>query len=151
MVTDNEEEFAVVEDETHTKRELELAKDNERLRLELDKAKRTAKIPKALVDAKKILRPIYDALKMIFEEVAESGSADSASNPAWQTWLQKAGGGARGKMLAVVIERGQLTRPQLTTLAGVSIRSSTFRNGLSWMRSNKLVTVEGDIVRRAQL
>lgn len=147
----NEEEIGIVEEELHTKRELSLVKENERLRIDLERARKNSKMPKGLAEAKKILQPIYDALKLIFEQSKGSKDDGGASNPAWQPWLEKAGNGARRNMLTVVIERGEVTRSQLATLACVSIRSSTFRNGLSWMRSNKLVSVEGDVLRRAQL
>jgi hypothetical protein len=43
------------------------------------------------------------------------------------------------KNIEVLIERPELTRVQLATLGGVSFKSSTFRNYLSWLKRNGLV------------
>ena len=65
----------------------------------------------------------------------------------YEPWIEKAGGGTRRKMLEVVLERKELTRAQLSTLSGCSIRSSGFKNNLSWMRVNKLVDTVGETVK----
>lgn len=92
------------------------------------------------------LEPQFRAMSALFADLA--APAETGARPeVYAPWLAKAGDGKRRRMLEVMTERAELTRAQLATLAAVSIRSSTFRNNLSWMRVNKLVEVEGETVR----
>ena len=92
--------------------------------------------------------PEYRALKALFEDVQiDHGSNGSGDPVIYMPWLEKAGGGTRRKMLEVVLERKELTRAQLSTLSGCSIRSSGFNNNLSWMRVNRLIDTEGEVVK----
>lgn len=102
---------------------------------------------KRLEAVRKMLKPQYDSLRTLFEELGTGTEGGAGDRAVYEPWLEKAGGGKRRAMLAVMVERGELTRSQLATLAAVSIRSSTYRNNLSWMKVNKLVEVEGDHIR----
>lgn len=124
----------------------ELLRQHEDLRSRLSNASRKAEDAlRRLETVRKTLRPQYDALRALFEELGPSNGA-AADDSVYEPWLQKAGGGKRRRMLEVVIERKELTRAQLSTLSGTSINSSGFKNSLSWMKVNQLVDVTGERV-----
>jgi hypothetical protein len=91
--------------------------------------------------ARELLRPQYDTLKALFEAIAPSGngSASAVDRRIYEPWLAKAGKAGCRRLLEVLIERPELKRVQLATLGGVSFRSSTFRNYLSWLKRNGLI------------
>ena len=125
-----------------------LQKENENLKKRLRDADGKAKDAlNRLEMVRKTLQPQYDAFRALFEELKPSNGSMTVDESVYTPWLQRAGGGKRGKMLQVVIERKEVTRAQLSTLSGTSINSSGYKNSLSWMRVNQLVDVEGDIVR----
>lgn len=143
-----------------------LAKDNKRLELENAELKKTLSTLNekirfcesrlsvfegkfsAVEKLKGFFAPEYRALKALFEDVQIDHGSNGSGNPiVYMPWLEKAGGGTRRKMLEVVLERKELTRAQLSTLSGCSIRSSGFKNNLSWMRVNRLVDTEGEVVK----
>ncbi len=95
------------------------------------------------------LKPQYDALRALFEELGTNGKAGgSAHDPAVYTkFLERAGRAGCRRMLELLIERGQLTKNQLGTLASVPSTKRTFRTYMSWLRSNGLVDVDGDLVK----
>ena len=102
----------------------------------------------AVEKLKGFFAPEYRALKALFEDIQIDHGSNGSGNPAvYLPWIEKAGGGTRRKMLEVVLERKELTRAQLSTLSGCSIRSSGFKNNLSWMRVNRLVDTEGEVVK----
>ncbi|MGH9462025.1 MAG: hypothetical protein ACRD1X_12450 [Vicinamibacteria bacterium] len=93
------------------------------------------------------LRPTYDAYRKLFEEVGDEPGSPPVDRGVWEPWLQKAGQRGCRRMLEVLIERSQVTRNQLGTLSSVASTKSTFRNYLSWLKSNGLVEIEGDLVK----
>ena len=108
-----------------------------------------AEANRRLVAVRKVLEPQFLALKGLFALVeisaAEAGTVDRGI---YEPWLAKAGQrGARRRMLEVMIERREATRSQLATLASISPRSGPFRSYLSWLKTNGLVNVEGEMVR----
>ena len=100
-----------------------------------------------LAKVREHLKPQYESLRVLFEELGTGGNGQSGDLSVYAPWLQKAGGGTRKRMLEVMIERQEVTRTQLATLAVCSQRSGTFRNNLSWLKSNGLILVEGSNVR----
>lgn len=134
--------------DAHVKIMVDLSKENEELKKRLREADGMVKdAARRLETVRKALQPQYDALKGLFEELKPSNGSMTVDETVYTPWLQRAGGGKRGKMLQVVIERKEVTRAQLSTLSGTSINSSGFKNSLSWMKVNQLVDVEGDSVR----
>jgi len=97
---------------------------------------------------KQALGPQYEMMKTVFANIEEVVPSEHPVNgEVYKPWLEKAGGGTRRRMLEVVLDRKELTRAQLSTLSGCSIRSSGFKNNLSWMRVNRLVDTEGEVVK----
>jgi hypothetical protein len=130
----------------------ELTKENQSLREAVAQADHRAKdAARRLETVRKALQPQYEALKGLFGELEPSNGQMMADASVYEPWLHKAGNGTRRRMFEVILQRRELTRPQLSTLSGVSINSSGFKNNLSWYRVNKLVDVEGDIVRLRQV
>ena len=127
-----------------------LAKQVEQLRVELSKERSSRQDTERRLEAvKKLLTPDYDALRTIFETVGTTNGPVDAS--AYAPWLEKAGRAGCKRLLNVLIERQSLSRSQLATLGVVSERSSTFRAYMAWFKRNGLVTVEGEMVRLAEL
>jgi hypothetical protein len=91
------------------------------------------------------LRPQWEAFQGLYGELGEASPAQDRS--VWEPWLQKAGQRGCKRMLEVLIEKGELTRNQLGTLSNVASTKSTFRNYLSWLKTNGLVEVSGDSVK----
>jgi hypothetical protein len=91
------------------------------------------------------LRPQWEALQGLFNELGEVKAAQDRS--IWEPWLQKAGQRGCKRMLEVLIEKGELTRNQLGTLSNVASTKSTFRNYLSWLKTNGLVEVDRETVK----
>jgi hypothetical protein len=101
-----------------------------------------------LVKVRNHLRPQYDTLKFLFEEMGTpQGTNGVVNKDAYTPWLAKAGRAGAKRLLEILLDRGQCTRNQLGTLGGVSANSSTFRAYMAWFKRNGLVEVEGDNVR----
>jgi uncharacterized protein DUF87 len=125
-------------------------RDDFRRQLDQERTAR-ADAEKRLAKVRDSLRPQYDALKALFENLATSAGNGAGDRVAFEPWLAKAGRAGCKRLLEVLIERGELTRAQLGTLSGVSSKSGTFRNYLSWLRRNGLANTEGDKVKLIQL
>lgn len=136
--------------EPHSKREIELARENDRLRGIIERVK-------------SVFGEQYAALRSLFENkptpspepfppesfvspVTLAMSATRASERQ-KLFLSKAGNGVRGKMLRAMIEHRTLSKKQLATIADTKLSSSSFKDSLSWLRSNGLVDVSGDYVQ----
>lgn len=74
-------------------------------------------------------------------------TAGAADRSVYEPWLQKAGRKGCRRMLEILVERGQLTRNQLGTLAGIPNGKRTFRAYLSWLKTNGLVEVIGEDIK----
>lgn len=137
----------------HQDRIAELALENGRLRSQMQElveklrgAERERK--SALLRLETVrdhLRPQWEALQGLFGELGEPSRTQDRS--VWEPWLQKAGKRGCKRMLEVLIEKGELTRNQLGTLSSVPSTKSTFRNYLSWLKTNGLVEVSDDSVK----
>ncbi len=99
---------------------------------------------------RKLLRPDYEALRALFDEL-KAGEIVQADGHLYGPWLEKAGGKGCKRLLEVMIERRELTKHQLATLATVSFKSSTFRGYMAWLKRNGLVEVDGETVRLRNL
>jgi len=114
---------------------------------------RAREAERRLAAVRTALQPQYDAFRALFENLATSttaaGGASVADFSIYEPWLQRAGrdGSKRRRMLEVLLQRNDLTRHQLATLAGVSLSSSTLRNGLSWLKRNGLAVITGESVK----
>jgi hypothetical protein len=128
----------------------DMAVQNEvaRLRQELDRERTgRADAERRLAAVKALVEPQYRALRMLFEAIGEAASAGAVNRAAYDPWLAKAGQRGCRRMLETLLDRPELTRPQLGTLAGCSFKSSTFRNYLSWLKRNGLIEATGDVVK----
>lgn len=97
-----------------------------------------------LAAIRKLMKPQHDALQALFGELGTEGNG-GADMSIWEPWLKKAGKTGAKRMLEVMIERSQVTRAQLSTLAAVT--KSTFNRGISFLKRNGLVTIQGDAVK----
>lgn len=127
--------------------------DMDSLRAQLaDERARRVDAEKRLVAVRDSLRPQYDALKTLFDQLGSSSSANGAVDASiYEPWLAKAGKKGCRRLLETLIQRPELSRVQLGTLSNVSYKSSTFRAYMSWLKSNGLITTDGDIVRLQQV
>ena len=124
------------------------ARDEEIVTLQtnLDDALRRAHEAERRLDVvKKLLQPQYDGFKTVFE-AAGTANGTAVDAGVYAPWLAKAGRAGCRRLLEVVIQRRQLTRTQLATLAGLGPNTGTFRNYLSWLRRNGIVRTEGESV-----
>ena len=96
------------------------------------------------------LRPQYEALKGLFDLLGASKPA-GIDRSAFEPWLAKAGRAGCRRLLETLIDRPELSKPQLGTLGGVSYKSSTFRAYLAWLKRNGLIETDGDMVRLRQV
>jgi hypothetical protein len=92
----------------------------------------------------------YQALQKLFAEMGDPAelSAGSTGDPKiWEPWLAKAGRMGCRRMLEALIQKGELTRSELGIHSHVASTKSTFRNYLSWLKSNGLIEIDGEKVR----
>lgn len=118
---------------------------NHRLRIE------NADLSHRLEQVRKLLEPDYKALKAVFENVAVTGAGAGGNGPTdrsvYVPWLSKAGKRGCRRMLEVLMDKPELTRTQLATLSAIGPTTQTFKNYLSWLKTNGLVDVDEDVVR----
>jgi hypothetical protein len=128
---------------------IRLANENESLRTQLaEERARRSDAEARLAKVRDNLRPQYDALRNLFEQVGLGATANGAVNrAAYEPWLAKAGKAGCRRLLETLIDRPELTKPQLGTLSSCSHRSSTFRGYLAWLKRNGLIEVDGDVVK----
>jgi len=93
------------------------------------------------------LKPKYEALRKLFEDLAPTGSNGDVDRAIYDPWLVRARKRGCGRMLEVLLDKPELTKNQLGTLAGVAAGKRTFRAYVYWLKANGLVDVEGDTVR----
>lgn len=91
-----------------------------------------------LAAVRRILQPQYDAMRTLFENLTVINAVPAAIDTGtWGIWLDRAKGGRR-KMLEVMIQRKELTKKQLATLAGLSPRS--VNDYMAWFTGNGLLS-----------
>jgi hypothetical protein len=115
----------------------QLRDDNNRVKQE------SAALRKQLDRVRQVLKPFADAYAEVVDAGAVAGPVDTS---AWEPWLDKAGGprSSRRRMLEIMIEKRELTRRQLCTLAGVNPTSGSTYNAISWLKTNQLIQRDGD-------
>lgn len=123
--------------------------DSLRQQLSVERTAR-ADAERRLVAVRDVLRPQYESLRGLFEQLG-ARAAGAGDKSAFEPWLAKAGQKGCRRLLETLIERPELTKPQLGTLAGVSFKSSTFRTYMSWLRRNGLIETDGNTVRLRQV
>ena len=106
-------------------------------------------VDRRLAKVREMLRPQYETLSVLFSEVVQNGG-DIIDQSIYGPWLQKAGQRGCRRMLEILIQRRQLTKNQLGTLAGVASTKSTFRAYMAWLRANGLIETDGETVRLKQ-
>lgn len=128
-----------------TKERDEVATENETLKGKLaHKDRDLADLRRRLDGVRQHLKPEYDRLRQVFEEIPNGASA-SPNRSIYDPWLVRAGRAGCKRLLEILIERGQVTKHQLSTLAAVPM-NSTFRSYMAWLKRNGLAQVEGDNV-----
>lgn len=119
----------------------------ESLRSELSQERSArADAERRLAAVRDALRPQFEALRGLFDQLG-TRATNGIDKGAYEPWLAKAGKAGCRRLLETLMERPELSKPQLGTLAGVSYKSSTFRNYLSWLRRNGLIETEGETVK----
>lgn len=104
-------------------------------------------LPADLGDKKIAMLAQYEAMKDLFSELGKVEAKVGVDRGLFEPMLLKAGQRGCRRMLELMIERRQLTKTQLGTLAGVPAGKSTFRAYMAWLKSNGLIEVDGDTVR----
>lgn len=133
-------------------REAEQVTEIQSLRSQLSQERSTrADVERRLAAVRDSLRPQYDALRGLFEQLGTSSRNGGVDRAAFEPWLSKAGKAGCRRLLETLIERPELTKPQLGTLSSCSHKSSTFRGYLAWLKRNGLIQVDGETVRLIQL
>jgi hypothetical protein len=123
-----------------------VATENVQLRIQLGGADRR------LEAVRKHLKPEYDALRALFEDLGQAPAAGGAVDAAvWEPWLAKAGKTGCRRMLETLLQRGRMKMRQLATLAGVQYGNRSWRDYKSWLVRNSLVTVEGEEIQAVSL
>jgi len=115
-----------------------------------DERKLRATAESRMEGVRKRLEPEYKSLKTLFETLTpENGAGITVNVAAYEPWLQKAGRRGCRRALEIMLERPELSRDQLATLAAIAggARSSTFRAYMAWLKRNGLIEVDGDILR----
>lgn len=131
--------------------ETTLAAENEALRQQLSREHSLrADAERRLSTVRDSLRPQYDALKGLFEQLGAQ-KPNGIDRSAFEPWLAKAGRAGCRRLLETLIDRPELSKPQLGTLGGVSYKSSTFRAYLAWLKRNGLIETEGEMVKLRQV
>lgn len=130
--------------------EVRIAPENPLLKEVADLRVKLARAEGCLARVRELVRPEYETLKALFEEVKPGEQAGgSVNDPVWVPWLKKAGVVGARKVLTILIERGSCTQAQLATLAGLS-KEGTFRNYRAWLTRNGLAKVEGEQISLVQ-
>lgn len=106
-----------------------------------------AEAEKRLQAVRTWLKPQFDTLQMLFSQLGDNKPAGGVDRAPYEPWLAKAARTGCRRLLETLLERPELSKAQLGTLAGVSYKTSTFRAYMAWLKRNALVEVEGDIVR----
>ncbi len=137
--------------EAQPSRSLEASAEAESLRAQLAAERGArAETDRRLAAVRDCLRPQYEALRGLFEQLGAI-KANGIDRGAFEPWLAKAGRAGCRRLLETLLERPELSKPQLGTLAGVSYKSSTFRAYMAWLKRNGLIETEGDTVRLRQV
>ncbi len=129
--------------------EIALRQENQQLRASMADIHRQLGAAKSALDAvRKVMEPEYRAMQKLFAELDAAAPAGGAADPSvFEPWKEKLGKGARS-MLEVLLQRGpELNRNQLSTLSGISISSSYFRDSISALNRNGLIEKDGDKIR----
>lgn len=103
---------------------------------------------------RKQLRPQYEAMRDLFEDLGQAASAKGGAAQdlgVWEPWLGKAGKAGCRRILETLLQRGRMTMRQLATLAGVQYGNRSWRNYKSWLQRNSLVTIDGEDIAPVQL
>jgi hypothetical protein len=96
------------------------------------------------------LKPQFDALSKVFGELNLPGETSGGGNGAmadrgvYEPWLAKAGRMGAKRLLEVLLDSGEMTAHQLAVKTCVPRGSRTFRRYVSWLKTNGLVTVDGE-------
>jgi len=130
-----------------------LKKQVTNFRDELDRERRLrARSEDRVALCRKALEPYWTMLKRLFDEITPvDEGASPVDEGAYAPWLERAGRGVNRRLLETLMKRGELTRTQLAGLSVVGPRTTTFRDGLSWLRRHGLAETEGELVRLRKL
>lgn len=104
---------------------------------------RLDKIEAVLKRVREALRPQYEAMHVLFSDLNRVEGSSPVNRAIYEPWLKKAAVAGCRRLLELLIEKGQMTRQQLSTLGGVPM-NSTFRRYVTWLKRNSLVQLDGD-------
>ena len=100
-----------------------------------------------LAVVREALRPQYDALRGLFEQLSQPGGSSAVNRGPFEKWLSKAPKVGMKTMLEHLLDNGQATRQQLATIAGVA--RTTSYDYIGWILRNGLAEDNGkEIVLR---
>lgn len=126
---------------------VQLAARNHNLQEDLATARAEASEARRRLEAvREYFKPQYQTMIQLFMDLGEKAAPD-VDRGLFEPMLLKAGKKGCRRMLELMIDRRELTKTQLGTLAGVPAGKSTFRGYMAWLKSNGLIEVEGETVR----
>ena len=100
-----------------------------------------------LAVVREALRPQYDALRGLFDQLSQPGGSTAVNRGPFEKWLSKAPKVGMKTMLEHLLDNGQATRQQLATIAGVA--RTTSYDYIGWILRNGLAEDNGkEIVLR---
>lgn len=103
--------------------------------------------------ARDLMKPQYDVLKRLFEELGEASAPSGRGEvgAAWTPWLEKAPSENYRTVLSTLVKSGRLKKLQLATLCGIQFGGTTWRRVHAWLVKNSLVISEGDVIEAVEL
>jgi len=106
--------------------------------------------------ARNLLKPQYDGLKRLFDEIGEAAHSAPAAGMAeipevWEAWLAKAGGKGCKRVLEALLKGGRMTMQQLAARSGIQYGNRSWRDYKSFLVSNHLVQIEGEFIEAVKL
>jgi len=126
---------------TIEQREAEIARIGQQLQ---ESRRRAAHAESVLAGVRDSLKPQYDSLRNLFSQFDALTPQSRTANPTlYDPWLKKAGVAGCRRLLELLIDKGQMTRQQLSTLGAVPM-NSTFRRYVTWLKKNSLVQLDGE-------
>lgn len=89
------------------------------------------------------LKPEYEALRELFEDLGSTSAAGAVDRSAYAVWLEKAPRQSHRKALEFLLEKGHASRHQISTVAGID-PTSTYYKVRQWLTRNGLAEEHAD-------
>lgn len=140
-------------------RSAELARENQRLRSEVDDLREQLRLSNlanerdaaANAEVRRILQPLYSSLQYLFEQIETTGVGVNTGRPTppqnsavWDSWKQRMGANsAAAKIIDMLMLHGELTQAQMRIHLGTN-RMQTVYDACSKLNKAQLLNKNGD-------